>query len=234
MCVYCISRLRFSGIGARGHRNGETRTSLSATTMPRLTGPLKFRSFWPRTTWQWSPPLILTRSGPLWLFSLPHVEASNEGSKIRHQWRDSRGIAEGTWHSSKKGLPGVFPSMAETLGLLYSCKRGVLWRWWRNLTSKVSKLLFTCTVLELLDTSLYITSDAIYNGSAGMTLYYYMCRSWQNICRRGWNRSWPSVSVESIDSECWCLNNAIFYAFIMRLTEEERVFILESYLQTTS
>ena len=41
--------------GARGHRNGKTRTSLSTTTMPRLTGPLKFRNFWPRTTWQWSP-----------------------------------------------------------------------------------------------------------------------------------------------------------------------------------
>jgi len=28
--------------GARGHRNGKTRTSLSTTTMPWLTGPLKF------------------------------------------------------------------------------------------------------------------------------------------------------------------------------------------------
>jgi hypothetical protein len=26
----------------------------------------------------------------------------------------------------------------------------------------------------------YFTSDAIYNGSAGMTLYYYMCNSWQD------------------------------------------------------
>jgi len=34
----------------------------------------------------------------------------------------------------------------------------------------------------------YFTSDAIYNGSAGMTLYYYMCRSWQDSCRRGENR----------------------------------------------
>ena len=67
-----------------------------------------------------------------------------------------------------------------------------------------------------------------------MTLYYYMCRSWQDCCRRGENRSWPSVSVESVDSECWCLNNAIFYAFIMQLTVEERVFILESYLKTMS
>jgi len=67
-----------------------------------------------------------------------------------------------------------------------------------------------------------------------MTLYYYMCRSWQDCCRRGENQSWPSVSAESVDSECWCLNNAIFYAFIMRLTVEERVFILESYLKTMS
>ena len=56
-----------------------------------------------------------------------------------------------------------------------------------------------------------------------MTLYYYMYMSWQDCCRRGENRSWPSVSVESVDSENWCLNNAIFYAFVMRLTVEERV-----------
>ena len=67
-----------------------------------------------------------------------------------------------------------------------------------------------------------------------MTLYYYMYMSWQDCCRRGENRSWPSVSVESVDSENWCLNNAIVYAFIMRLTVEERVFILESYLKTMS
>jgi hypothetical protein len=80
----------------------------------------------------------------------------------------------------------------------------------------------------------YFTSDAIYNGSVRMTLYYYMCKSWQNCCRRRENRSWPSVSVESVDSECWFLNNAIFYAIIMRLTVKERLFILESYLKTMS
>jgi len=67
-----------------------------------------------------------------------------------------------------------------------------------------------------------------------MTLYHYMCRSWQDCCRRGENRSWPSVSIGSVDSECWFLNNAIFYAFIMLLTVEECVFILESYLKTIS
>jgi len=67
-----------------------------------------------------------------------------------------------------------------------------------------------------------------------MTLYYYMCKSWQDCCRRGENWSCPFVSIESVDSECWFLNNAIFYDFIMRLTVEERSFILESYLKTMS
>jgi len=52
--------------------------------------------------------------------------------------------------------------------------------------------------------------------------------------QEGENCSWPSVSVESVESECWFLNNAIFYTFIMRLTVEERIFILESYLKTMS
>jgi hypothetical protein len=67
-----------------------------------------------------------------------------------------------------------------------------------------------------------------------MTLYYYMCKSWQDCCKRGENRSWPPVSLESVDSECWFLNNTIFFAFIMRLMVEERVFILKSYLKTIS
>jgi hypothetical protein len=67
-------------------------------------------------------------------------------------------------------------------------------------------------------------SDAIYNGSAGMTLYYYMCSSWQDCCRRGENRSWPSVSVESVDSECWCLDRTILWGLIVWLPVEERVF----------
>ena len=92
---------------------------------------------------------------PCDIFLFPKLKLSDEGSKIRYHWRDSRGIAAGSWHNSKKGLPGMLPSMAEYLGRLYSCIRVVLWRWWRNLTSKVSKLLFTSTVLELLDTSLY-------------------------------------------------------------------------------
>ena len=137
--------------GVRGHRNGKTRSSLSITTMLRLTGRLcKVSQFLvknsitvvPHTHPIWPP--VTYSSSPSWSF----------GWRVE-DWRDSRGIAAGTRYSSKKGLPGMLPSMAEKLGPLYSCKRRVLWRWWRNLTSKVSKLLFTSTVLELLGTSLY-------------------------------------------------------------------------------
>ena len=110
-----------------------------------------------------TPSPVLTRSGPLWLFPLPQAEASDELLKIRHHW-DSRWIAAGTWHNCKKGLPGMLPSMAETLGPLYSCKRGALWRWWRNLTSKENKLLYTSTVLELLDTSFYKAKVSVCSG----------------------------------------------------------------------
>jgi hypothetical protein len=31
----------------------------------------------------------------------------------------------------------------------------------------------------------YFTSDSIYKGSAGMTLYYYMCRSYKTVAGEG-------------------------------------------------
>jgi len=76
--------------GARGHRNGETRTSLSTTTMSRLTGPLKLRCFWPRTTWQWSPipythpiwPPVTFSSSPSWSFGW-RVEHSTQLNRFK-------------------------------------------------------------------------------------------------------------------------------------------------------
>jgi len=63
---YCdiLRRLR-ENVRRKRPQKGKTRTSLSTTTMFQLTGPLKFRNFWPRTICQWSPSPILTRSGPL-------------------------------------------------------------------------------------------------------------------------------------------------------------------------
>ena len=111
--------------GARGHRNGKTRTSLSTTTMPQLTGPLKFRGFWPRTTWQLSP---IPHTHPIWPpenFPLPQAEASDEGSKIWHHWRDSRwitGIQEGTTRDGSRhgrnAATAVFVQNGSTLKLM--------------------------------------------------------------------------------------------------------------------
>ena len=54
----------------------------------------------------------------------------------------------------------------------------------------------------------------------------------QELARLLQERGEPVLAIRISDSECWCLNITIFYAFIMRLTVEERVFILESYLKT--
>jgi hypothetical protein len=75
----------------------------------------------------------------------------------------------------------MLPSMAESLGTGYSCKRGVLWRWLRNLTSKVSKLLFTSTVLELLDTPLYYLHR---QGSSSPNLLRLL-KNWRWLCLLG-------------------------------------------------
>ena len=99
----------------------------------------------PHTHPIWPP--VTFSSSPSWSFGW-RVEDSTPLKKFKRN-------RSGYLTQLQKGLPGMLPSMAETLVPLYSCKRGVLWRWWRNLTSKVSKLLFTSTVLELLDTSLY-------------------------------------------------------------------------------
>ena len=181
--------------GARGHRNGKTRTSLSTTTMPRITGPLKFRSFWPRTTWQWSP--ILTRSGPLWLFLFPKLKLRIKGRRI-NTIEEIQEVAAGTWHNCKKGLPWMLPSMAETPGPLYSFKRGVLWSWWRNFTSKVSKLLFTSTVLELLDTSLYKYVSLIFYHLHFTSSSYYWKHIKEHVFKLFYEGFWISGNAVSL------------------------------------
>jgi hypothetical protein len=67
-----------------------------------------------------------------------------------------------------------------------------------------------------------------------MTLYYYMCRSWQRLLQENGE---PVLAIHiSWISRQWVLvfEQCQFYAFIMRLTVEERAFILESYLKTMS
>ena len=141
--------------GARGHRNGKTRTSLSTTTMTRLSGPLKFRSLWPRRAWQWS---LIPHTHMIWppvIFPLLQAEASDEGSKIRHHWRDSRGIAAGTWKSSKKRTSRVASKHGKNTGNDVFVQKGSTLKVMEEFNIQVKQTSFTSTVLELLDTSLY-------------------------------------------------------------------------------
>ena len=118
--------------GARTHRNCKTRTSLSTTTMPRLTGPLKFRSFWPRTTRQWSPiphsyihPIwspVTFSSSPSWSFGwrvedstpLKKFKRNRSGYLTQFQKGTSR---EASKHGRKAGT-AVFVQKVTTLKVM--------------------------------------------------------------------------------------------------------------------
>jgi len=68
------------------------------------------------------------------------------------------------------------------------------------LSSSLYNFFNVTSVIDLHRSRHIYTSDTICSGSASMTLYYYMCKSWQDCCRKWGNRTWPSVSVESVDS----------------------------------
>ena len=114
--------------GARGHRNGKTRSSLSTTTMLRLTGPLKFRSFWPRTAWQWSPiphtiwPPVTFSSSPSWSFGwrvedstpLKRFKRNRSGYLTQFQKATSRDASK---HGRNAGT-AVFMQKGSTLKMM--------------------------------------------------------------------------------------------------------------------
>ena len=74
---YCdvLRRVR-ENVRRKRPQKWQNQNLISTTTMSQLTGPLKFRSFWPRTTWQWSPiphthpiwPPVTFSSSPSWSF----------------------------------------------------------------------------------------------------------------------------------------------------------------------
>ena len=63
-----------------------------------------------------------------WFFFFPKLKLRMKGRRF-DTIEEIHEVSQRVLDNSKKGLPGMFPSMAETLGPLYSCKRGVLWRW---------------------------------------------------------------------------------------------------------
>jgi hypothetical protein len=80
----------------------------------------------------------------------------------------------------------------------------------------------------------YFTSDAIYNGSAGMTLYTTCAGVGKTVVGEGRTGLGHPYQLNQSTVSAGVRTTPFFYAFIMRLTVEERVFILESYLKTMS
>jgi hypothetical protein len=99
--------------------------------MSHLTLLSSSSSFWRNTKWL-SPP---THHTPL----IWHPVTSSYFQKWNWSWKEasliqlrkSGWIAESVWHSDRKGLPGSVPKMEEVVGLVSTCRRELLWGWWR-------------------------------------------------------------------------------------------------------
>ena len=100
----------------------------------------------PHTHPIWPP--VNFSSSPSWSFGW-RVEDSTPLKRFKRN-------RSGYLTQFQKGTSRDASKHGRNAGTAVFVQKGVLWRWWRNLTSKVSKLLFTSTVLELLDTSLYM------------------------------------------------------------------------------
>jgi hypothetical protein len=72
------------------------------------------------------PPLAWP--SPLRLFPIPQDEITAEVVSFLHSWDDPWRIAWGYRHTYIWELPGMHEIMENTLGLLYTYPRGLLWR----------------------------------------------------------------------------------------------------------
>jgi hypothetical protein len=72
-----------------------------------------------------SPPLLLTWPRPLQLFPIPQDEITAERVSFWHDWGDPLRNARGYRHTQIWELPGMHEIMGNTLGLLYTCPRGL-------------------------------------------------------------------------------------------------------------
>jgi hypothetical protein len=98
------------------------------------------------------PPTVLPWFGTLWLIPIPKNEIEAERTSVWYHWRDPGRIVESAWHSDRKGLPGRVPNMEETVGPVITGGRELLRGWWRPIGLIVSFMIFTASVLNILDT----------------------------------------------------------------------------------
>jgi hypothetical protein len=75
-----------------------------------------------------SPPALLTRFGPLWIFPLPQAEEHHEGETISRRRRDATNYDAAVAGHSQTSLPDMYWKVEGSLESLYTIWRVVLWR----------------------------------------------------------------------------------------------------------
>jgi hypothetical protein len=80
--------------------------------------------------------------------------------KLKGCWFDTikeiQAKLQSVWHTYRKGLPGSIPKMEERVGLVSTCGRELLQGWWWPIGLMVSFMIFTASVWNILDTTLYL------------------------------------------------------------------------------
>ena len=122
--------------------SGATTHGCSTMTMHQPMLPSWLNGFWPITTWLWCHILPTCPTLHTATFSyFQNWKWSLRGEDFR-RWKKSSRVLGCPEHATRIWLPRVLQKLAAPLGSLSNFRRGLLWRWWRPVMSKVSLSVF--------------------------------------------------------------------------------------------
>ena len=152
-CCDVLRRLRESVRRKRPHKWQNQNLIIHHDNAPAHRS-FKISQFWPRTTWQWSPTPLLTRNGLSDIFLFTKLKLGMKGRRfdtIEEIQEESQRVLDTI---SKRGFQGCFQAWQKRWDRCIRAKGEYFEGDGRNLTSKLSKLLFPSIVMVLLDTPL--------------------------------------------------------------------------------
>jgi hypothetical protein len=97
-----------------------------------------------------------------WLLSIFENETETGRTPVWYHWGDPGRIAECAWHSDIKGFPESVPKIEKTVGPVSTCGSEILRGWWRPIGLIVIFMIFTASVLNILDTPSYSFQKGIH------------------------------------------------------------------------